>query len=286
MKPVIKTERMNLLSTLLPAIKTVKLFTGALLLILLTVVLQDLLHAQRNHYSFHLSESLLFNSYWCWFFIVFLLKDFFLKQINRFLTHPKTYMTVIAFTIIATILHALVYSITVSLTSYYFYEGSYNISKMLGYTISQDIYKYIFVYAVMGIVYGRRGIPQKKEIIPATFIEPFTECSTIVVANGRNNTLVAVADILFIKSATPYIALHTASKTYLHTETLRSILQQLPSGQFIQVHKSTIINIEKVVSFKSRLNGDYDIQLGQHQIRLSRNYAPHFKKLFDNRSSA
>lgn len=56
---------------------------------------------------------------------------------------------------------------------------------------------------------------------------------------------------------------------------------KLDTRTFVRVHKSTIVNLEKVSSFKSRLNGDYDLLLKNGTIvRLSRTYAANFKNEF------
>ncbi|WP_250629758.1 LytTR family DNA-binding domain-containing protein [Aureibaculum algae] len=59
--------------------------------------------------------------------------------------------------------------------------------------------------------------------------------------------------------------------------------KQLDNKAFIRVHKSTIVNFNKVASFKSRLNGDYDIFLKNGvKLRLSRTYVANFKSNFKN----
>ncbi len=105
----------------------------------------------------------------------------------------------------------------------------------------------------------------------------------IIVSNGTNNIPVAVNDIMYITASTPYIVLHLESKQHLHSETLKSIQEQLDKSRFIRVHKSTIVNIDKVTSYKSRSNGDYDLTLQNGATtRLSRNFASGFKACFDN----
>lgn len=85
-------------------------------------------------------------------------------------------------------------------------------------------------------------------------------------------------DIYQITAETPYISIQLNDKKYLHTETLKSMSTQLDNKVFVRVHKSSIINLDKVVSLKSRLNGDYDITLKNGaEIRLSRNYVADFK---------
>ncbi len=103
----------------------------------------------------------------------------------------------------------------------------------------------------------------------------------IVIGNGKNNTVVEVNDIYRITAETPYISIQLEGKKYLHKETLKSISSQLDNKLFVRVHKSTIVNLDKVVSLKSRLNGDYDILLENGiELRLSRTYAANFKNNF------
>ncbi|MBK7426438.1 MAG: LytTR family transcriptional regulator DNA-binding domain-containing protein [Saprospiraceae bacterium] len=49
--------------------------------------------------------------------------------------------------------------------------------------------------------------------------------------------------------------------------------------QFVRIHKSSIINIEKVKSYTSRLNGDFDVLMENGiKLRLSRNYVKLFRE--------
>ncbi|HNJ56177.1 MAG TPA: LytTR family DNA-binding domain-containing protein, partial [Chitinophagaceae bacterium] len=68
-------------------------------------------------------------------------------------------------------------------------------------------------------------------------------------------------------------------KKYLHSQSLKSILQQLDEKQFVQIHKSCLVNINTIASCTSRLNGDYDLTLTNGSVlRLSRNYVPVFRQ--------
>ncbi len=259
--------------------RLVKYCMAALLLVLCMVTVQDLLHSRRHRYAFYLSESLLFNTYWLWFVPVMILFRRYIDS-KQFLRGRHVYITALLFVTAASVLHAWAHAVTVYGISFFFYEATYDMSKMLGYTLANDFYKYIFVYAAAGIWLVRKGIVHKKEDPPSED-EQKSYPGAIVAGTGRNNILVPVQDILFITSESPYIALHTRDRKYLRLQTLKSVLQQLPSGQFIQVHKLAVVNLEKVVSYRSRLNGDYDIRLQDRQeVRLSRNYAPAFKKRF------
>lgn len=90
--------------------------------------------------------------------------------------------------------------------------------------------------------------------------------------------LVSTSEILYVKAERPYIALVTATQTYLHNETLSGFLKMNPVGDFIQIHKSAVINSQFIRSYSSRKNGDYDIEMTNGDIvRASRNYNQNFK---------
>jgi DNA-binding LytR/AlgR family response regulator len=106
--------------------------------------------------------------------------------------------------------------------------------------------------------------------------------SNIIVSDGNKKLSINVSEILYFSATPPYINLHLEGKKYLHNETLKSISIKLNPDQFVRVHKSTIINIKMVISYTTRLNGDYDLNMKNNvQLRVSRNFATDFKKLFN-----
>ncbi len=110
------------------------------------------------------------------------------------------------------------------------------------------------------------------------YTEKATVSPTFVIHNGKDNVIIHTEDIIQITSATPYVSIHLENKRYLHSETLKSMLEQLDDQVFIRVHKSAVVNLSKIRSFKSRLNGDYDLQMTDGTlVRLSRTYASEFK---------
>jgi DNA-binding LytR/AlgR family response regulator len=78
---------------------------------------------------------------------------------------------------------------------------------------------------------------------------------------------VAVADILYIEAANNYILVYTTAKKLLIYSSLKGIEEQLPAGDFLQVHKSFIIARRHI----RRVNGD-SIMVAQTRIPLSRRF--------------
>lgn len=249
---------------------------GLLVLVASAVVFtifQDFLHSNFNKYNFHFSESLLFKSFWLLFLPILLLQFKFLAIYLHQLQKRKAVVIFLAVAL-PTLLHIILFPMIVWGLSGLFFDHSYRIQDTLGYTLAEDLYKYIFVYGLAALVFIYRQSQHQTTTLPTVFLQK------IVINTGRNYVTVPVATILFIDTSAPYIAIHTLQKTYLHTETLKSISEKLDPQQFVRVHKSTLVNISEVLSYKSRLNGDYDLTLSNEEmVRLSRNYAPAFKKL-------
>jgi two-component system, LytTR family, response regulator len=249
-----------------------KLFLLAVVAILTIAIFQDFLQAKRNGNSFFFSESLLFKSFWVFFPPILLLLKYVL------VSRPVITLTQIGFAVLtATVTHLILVPLTIWCLSALFREQSYGFFKVLTYTLSNDLVKILLIYAVFTL--WLKHIASKSKI---EALEEQATCSEyLAVSSGKNNTRIKLSDILYIKAATPYIAIQLENKQYLHSESLKSILVKL-DARFVRVHKSSIVNIDKVLSYKSRLNGDYDLKLQDGiEIRLSRNYVNDFKNHFE-----
>ncbi|MFT3827606.1 MAG: LytTR family DNA-binding domain-containing protein [Chitinophagaceae bacterium] len=264
--------------------KPLLLFILLLPALLVVTVLQDYLQAQYHHFAFYFSESILFKIFWVLFLPVSILQ---LMLFNRQQYLTGTLSKIFFFVISSTILHMLLFAILIYGLSALFFNHTYSIAGTLSYTIAEDIYKYLLIYTATGLLYFRGHVPlsQNNTTVPEPSIAGSID--KIFITAGRNNTVVAVKDILYILSSSPYIAIHTAHKKHLQQQTLKSIAGQLDNRQFARIHKSAIVNIQKVTSYTSRLNGDYDVTLENgEQLRLSRNYAANFKHCMESKSSA
>lgn len=82
-----------------------------------------------------------------------------------------------------------------------------------------------------------------------------------------DNTLVKIlyADMLFAEATQNYVTIHTKDKRYLTHLTFKSIEENLPTAEFLKVHKSYIVNLSRIDSI------DADgIVIGTHTIPISR----------------
>jgi DNA-binding LytR/AlgR family response regulator len=72
-------------------------------------------------------------------------------------------------------------------------------------------------------------------------------------------------DILFIEALENYVAIHTREKKVIAHLTLKMIQEKLPSGAFIQPHKSYIVAIGKINSIEGNI-----LHVLHHQVPISK----------------
>lgn len=254
--------------------KSLEILLALFISIIGLTIFQDFLESNRSGGSFYFSESILFKTIWILFIPILALLGRILKKQNLDSLGQTT-----IFIVTPIIIHLVLLPLVFLLFSVLFYNGRYGIYKILTYTLANDLYKLVIIYSVF--VFGHRYLSYKLTDMVSLNMKSYVR--KIIVVNGKNNSVIDVNDIHQIMAETPYISIHLEEKKYLHTETLKSISTQLDNKKFVRVHKSTIVNLDKVVSYKSRLNGDYDIILKNGvELRLSRTYVANFKSNFKN----
>lgn len=96
----------------------------------------------------------------------------------------------------------------------------------------------------------------------------FAENSEFIVVKADHKSYrVNVADILFIEGMREYVTFHCLNQKLVALESLKNLVEQLPSGLFLRVHKSYIVNRQQVKAlYGNQLqlhNTDKTVPIGQ-----------------------
>ena len=91
---------------------------------------------------------------------------------------------------------------------------------------------------------------------------------------------VRVDEIDWVESAGHYLALHVAREEHLIRETMKTLEQRLDPTRFVRIHRSIIVNIDRVRHLVPTLHGEYDVEL-RDGTRLSsgRGYSDRLQSL-------
>lgn len=95
----------------------------------------------------------------------------------------------------------------------------------------------------------------------------------IPVKTSRGTTLVLTDEIDWIASAGHYLELHIGNETHLIREKLSQLETRLDPKYFMRIHRSTIVNLDRIKSLHPLFNGDQLIILKDgRELNLSRTY--------------
>lgn len=254
------------------------IFVVCSILFIAANIILDYLFTVFQNSSFYFSESLLFSSYWI---IYILLAPLFFKLVEQL----SKITSKLLLTSSVIVLHLIIYPALVWIISEIFYNHTFPYWQTFNFTISVYFIKTVIIYGFLLVIitiYSQKLLPPA--IAKRTIGEDKTESfiSSLIVSDSNSKKIVlAVDDIFYFSANSPYINIYHHSKKYLHTETLKSLESQLNDNQFVRIHKSCIVNINKIISIQSRQNGDYDVTLLDNTIlRVSRSYAKNFKDKF------
>lgn len=239
-------------------------FAGLSLLLMILIPLIDFWEASVHSYSFYLSESLLFGLFW-WLFIPGLI--FILSQ--KLLFHHKLSWVS---PLVMSVLHLGSFAVIVNLISAIWMAQAYPFWRVLPYAFVEHGLSCLLVYAVAYLFQFYQYRPHKSS--------PKATAPTLAIPHRNQTILLSLSDILYVAAERPYIAVYTQQRKYLLKRSLKQFMEKEATTDFIQIHKSTLINTRFIHSFRSRKNGDFDIILKNGQeLRASRTFRKSYQPI-------
>jgi two-component system LytT family response regulator len=101
-----------------------------------------------------------------------------------------------------------------------------------------------------------------------------------VVRRGSTHTFVAVQDVAWIDGADNYLQLHEGDRTHLVRGTMKDLMRELDPASFLRIHRSTIVNVSRIVAIEAQPAGGYIVRLSDGtRLRTSRQYAEGIRRL-------
>ena len=91
--------------------------------------------------------------------------------------------------------------------------------------------------------------------------------------SGGRIHFVRMADIDWCEASGNYVRLHVGPQTHLVRGTMGHIESQLDPAQFVRIHRSTIVNVDRIQELHSSFGGEYVVLLhDKTRLTLSRGY--------------
>jgi two-component system LytT family response regulator len=103
----------------------------------------------------------------------------------------------------------------------------------------------------------------------------------IAIKDGSETTLLPVADIDWVDAAGDYMCVHASGVTHIMRVTMKELEEQLDPTIFQRIHRSTIVNLDRVTKVCSHMNGEFHLILScDATLKMSRSYKEKVKHFF------
>ena len=103
------------------------------------------------------------------------------------------------------------------------------------------------------------------------------------VRRGNDVSFVKADDVDWIEGMGDYAGLHVGNRTHLIRETLGSLESNLDRAQFLRIHRSSILQIDRIARVEPQANRDALVTLRDGQtLRASRNYSTALQDVLRN----
>ena len=95
----------------------------------------------------------------------------------------------------------------------------------------------------------------------------------VQVKTGARTVFVDLASVDWMDAADNYVRLHVHDREYLVRETLAALEAQIDPDRFVRVHRSAIVQIDRVAEIRPQSHGDAELRLdGGARVAVSRTW--------------
>jgi two-component system, LytTR family, response regulator len=104
----------------------------------------------------------------------------------------------------------------------------------------------------------------------------------IAVKSAGELTFLKISEIDWIEAADYYSCLHVGEKSHLLRRSMAQLDEELDQSVFCRIHRSIIVQLDRVRGLKLNENGEYDVLLHDGiRLRLSRRYRKQLQSRMD-----
>lgn len=103
----------------------------------------------------------------------------------------------------------------------------------------------------------------------------------LVIKAGGRVFFLKIDEIDWVEAAGNYARVHCGGEAHLLRETMSGLEDRLDPNKFLRIHRSTIVNIERIQELQPWFHGDYVVILRDGtQLTLSRSYRQKLQEFF------
>ncbi|MDP4745742.1 MAG: LytTR family DNA-binding domain-containing protein [Porticoccaceae bacterium] len=95
----------------------------------------------------------------------------------------------------------------------------------------------------------------------------------IAIKDQDSTVLIDAKDIDWVDAAGDYMCVHVKGVTHVMRSTLKSLMSRLDPDKFKRIHRSTVVNLDRIDEVIAQKKGEYTLHLDcDERLKVSRNY--------------
>jgi two-component system LytT family response regulator len=111
---------------------------------------------------------------------------------------------------------------------------------------------------------------------------PLQAVERLVIKSRGQVVFLNVADIDWIEAADYYACLHVGKDTHIMRRTLLELERDLGDAKFVRIHRSVIVNLDRIRGLELHNDGEYEVVLeSKVRLRLSRRFRKRLQDRMD-----
>jgi two-component system LytT family response regulator len=115
--------------------------------------------------------------------------------------------------------------------------------------------------------------------------EPARHLERLMIKSSGRVFFLRTEELDWIEAEGNYLRLHAGKESHLLRETMNRLASKLDPDKFLRIHRSTLVNIERIKELQPLFSGDYVVILRDgKQLTLSRSYRDKLLERFENSS--
>jgi len=104
----------------------------------------------------------------------------------------------------------------------------------------------------------------------------------LAIKSGERVLYLKIADIDWIEAADDIVRLHVGKTVHDHRATMAQVEQRMPPSRFLRIHRSTIVNVERIREFQPWFQGDWILVLADGtRLQSGKSYRKRIRELMD-----
>jgi two-component system LytT family response regulator len=95
----------------------------------------------------------------------------------------------------------------------------------------------------------------------------------IAIKDHDSIVLIDTAEIDWVDAAGDYMCIHVKGETHIMRSTLKNLMSRLDPDKFKRIHRSTVVNLDRIEQVTSQPKGEYILDLDcKERLKVSRNF--------------